>query len=124
MNNEKLREWAELVEIKDLPIRDPPSKHQEQVKLILEKVKVAMENPSLEVYNELRSIKFIACIGQTPYVAYCRYLQHCVNLLDNIVHKDEGKQELSELYKKGFKKGYDEATQLEKIDFDRKDGGN
>ena len=91
MNNEKLREWAELVEIKeDLKLRHPASKHQAQVKLILEKVKVARENPSLEVYNELRSIKFVSCIGQTPYVAYCRYLQHCVNMLDNIVHKDEG----------------------------------
>ena len=93
MNNENLREWANLVEVKDLPIRNPPSKHQEQISLILEKVKVARENPSLVVYNELKAIKFVECFGESSYVSYCRYLQHCVNQLSGFIHKNEGSTE-------------------------------
>ena len=92
MNNEKLREWAENVELEVLPIRDPPSKHQRQIQLITGLVNDARDDPTLEVYEKLRNIAFIPVNGESKHVSYCRYLQHCVNLLDNIL-KDEGKME-------------------------------
>jgi len=92
MNNEKLREWAESIEIRT-DIRVPPSKHQEKIKEIITLVIEARENPTLELYERLHKVRFISCIGATDYVSYCRYLQYCVNQLDNVVRKDEGSME-------------------------------
>jgi len=92
MNHEKLREWAESIEIRT-DLRETGSKHQDKAKEILALIKEARENPSLDVYERLRKVQFISCIGATDYVSYCRYLQYCVNQLDNVVRKDEGQME-------------------------------
>jgi len=92
MNHEKLREWAESIEIRT-DLRETESKHQDKAKEILALIKEARENPSLDVYERLRKVQFISCIGATDYVSYCRYLQYCVNQLDSDVRKDEGATE-------------------------------
>lgn len=92
MNREKLREWAESIEIRT-DLRESGSKHQDKAKEIVALVKEAHENPCLDVYERLRKVQFIGCIGATDYVSYCRYLQYCVNQLDNIVHLNEGQTE-------------------------------
>ena len=94
MNNEKLRYWASLIYIPDkLHLRDVPgsSKHQEKIKEILELVREAGENPTVEVYERLRSVRPIACPDNKPGLPnYCKYLQYIITQLDGFVHKDEG----------------------------------
>jgi hypothetical protein len=95
MNSEKLREWANDIElVPDNRLRDPSSsKHQRKIIEIQKLVKQAQENPTLEVYQLLRKVNFIQCRGATYHVSRCRYLQHCINELDNVVQKDEGTEE-------------------------------
>ena len=45
MNREKLREWAESIEIRT-DLREPPSKHQDKAKEILALIQEARENTS------------------------------------------------------------------------------
>ena len=92
MNSEKLRVWANDIEfVPDNMLRDPSSsKHQRKIIEIQNLVKQAQENPTLEVYQLLRKVNFIQCRGATYHVSRCRYLQHCINELDNVIQKDEG----------------------------------
>ena len=94
MNSEKLRYWAELIYIPDdLSLRDPPgdSVHQRKIREILELVREAGENPTVDVYERLRSVQPIPCPDNIKgFVNYCKYLLYCVDKLDNIVRKDEG----------------------------------
>jgi len=93
MNSEKLRYWAELIYIPEkLNLREPTSsKHQEKIREILTLVREARENPSIEVYERLRSVRPIRCPDHIPgFVNYCKYLLYVVDKIDNIVLKDEG----------------------------------
>jgi|GEM_PF-1968577 len=92
MNSEKLRYWAQLIYIPDDPrLRKPKgSKHQEKIREILTLVREARENPTVEVYERLRSVRHISCPDtQLGYVNYCMYLQYCVTTIVNVL-KDEG----------------------------------
>ena len=96
MNSEKLRYWAELIYIPDnLSLRDPKgSTHQKKIREILELVREARENPTLDVYERLRSVRPIPCPDHVEgFVNYCKYLLYVVSQLDNIVRKDEGQEE-------------------------------
>jgi len=96
MNSEKLRYWAELIYIPEkLSLREPTSsKHQEKIREILELVREARENPTVDVYERLRSVRPIPCPDNIKgFVNYCKYLLYCVDQLDNIVLKDEGGKE-------------------------------
>ena len=94
MNSEKLRYWAELIYIPDnLNLREPPgdSTHQRKIREILELVREARENPTVDVYERLRSVRSIKCPDDKgDYVHYCKYLLYVVSQLDKFVHKDEG----------------------------------
>jgi len=92
MNSEKLRYWAELIYIPDdLKLRKPKgSIHQEKIKEILTLVREAHENPTVEVYERLRSVRPIPCPDHIEgFVNYCKYLLYCVEQLDDVL-KDEG----------------------------------
>jgi len=89
----KLQKWAELVAIQDdIRLRNPGSKHQKQIRLIQDLVQEAKVNPSESVLEKIREVKPVSCLGQSPYVAYCRYLQYTAVQLENVL-KDEGKME-------------------------------
>ena len=90
MNSEKLRYWAELIYIpENLSLRK--SVHQKKIKEILDLVREARENPTMDVYERLRSVQPIPCPDHiVGFVNYCKYLLYCVDQLDNIVLKDEG----------------------------------
>jgi len=94
MNSEILRYWAQLIYISDdLRLRAPPgnSVHQKKIKEILDLVGEARENPTVDVYERLRSVRPIPCPDHIEgFVNYCKYLLYCVDQLDNIVLKDEG----------------------------------
>jgi len=94
MNSEKLRYWASLIYIPDnLQLRDAPgsSIHQEKIKEILALVQEAKENPTVEVYERLRSVRPIACPDNEPGLPnICKYLQYVITQLDGFVQKDEG----------------------------------
>ena len=94
MNNDKLREWAELVYLyPELKIREPGSKPQKQIRLIQSLVTEARVNPSKEVYDSLKNTYHAecstSCKGTSTFVSYCRYLQHTISKLD--IHFNEGK---------------------------------
>ena len=81
----KFDEWYHLLYINtDIPIRNPPSKHQEKIQEILDKVEAAKSG----LMVPLLEVQFIDCTGETEIVAYCRYLQYMVQVL-----KDEGTTE-------------------------------
>ena len=94
MNSEKLRYWAELIYIPDdLSLRDSPgdSVHQRKIREILGLVREARENPTVDVYERLRSMRPIPCPDHIEgFVNYCKYLLYWVDQLDKIVRKDEG----------------------------------
>ena len=84
-----LQDWAELIYIDpNIPLRNPPSKHQERILDIILLVKKARVEPSKMVLDDILSLKNIGCRGDKDPVAYCRYLQHVINILRN-----EGKME-------------------------------
>ena len=90
MNNDKIRDWADLVVIPDgLNLREPGSKHQKRIRLIQLLVLEARVIPSQSIVDKLKSLKPLSCLGLTPYVSYCRYLQYAITQLD--IHKHEGK---------------------------------
>lgn len=93
MNSEKLRYWAELIYIPEiLSLRS--STHQKKIKEILELVREARENPTVNVYERLRSVQPIPCPDHIKgFVNYCKYLLYCVDKLDNIVRENEGEME-------------------------------
>ena len=96
MNSEKLRYWAQLIYIPDDPrLRQPKgSKHQEKIREILTLVKEARENPTVGVYERLRSVHHIYCPEEVPgYVNYCQYLQYCLTQLNGFIHLNEGGEE-------------------------------
>ena len=85
-----LKEWAELVVIPDgLNLREPGSLHQKRIRLIQSLVLDARVNHSQPIVDELKNLKPLSCLGLTPYVSYCRYLQYAISKLD--IHKHEGK---------------------------------
>lgn len=94
MNSEKLRYWAQLIYIPDdLNLRAPPgnSNHQKKIKEILDLVGETRENPTVDVYERLRSVRPIPCPDNiNGFVNYCKYLLYCVGKLDNIVRLNEG----------------------------------
>jgi len=88
----ELKEWAELVVIPDgLNLREPGSLHQKRIRKIQSLVLEARVNPSQTIVDELKTLKPLSCLGLTPYVSYCRYLQYAISKLD--IHKHEGKTE-------------------------------
>ncbi len=83
-----LKAWVELIYIDPkIKIRNSPSSHQEQIQTIFGFVKTAKENPSDELKEKILSLVPLKCDGNSDYVAYCRYLQHCIDILRN-----EGKE--------------------------------
>ena len=85
----ELKQWAELIYIDpNIPLRNPPSKHQERILDIIFLVKKARVEPSKMVHDSLLELKDIGCYGDSEHVGYCRYLQHAVSIL-----KDEGSTE-------------------------------
>ena len=87
-----LKEWADLVVIPDgLNLREPGSLHQKRIRLIQLLVLEARVNPSQTIVDELKNFKPLSCLGLTPYVSYCRYLQYAISKLD--IQKNEGKTE-------------------------------
>ena len=94
MNSEKLRYWAQLIYIPDnLNLRDPPgdSIHQRKIREILELVREASENPTVDVYECLRSVQPITCPDHIKgFVNYCKYLLYVVGKIDSFVREDEG----------------------------------
>ena len=89
MKLEEITEWASLIFlIDDSKLRS--SKHQRQIKLIQGAIKSLKENPTPEALQQLLVLKPISCRGTTEHVAQCRYLQHCVRVLVNRVHLNEG----------------------------------
>ena len=90
MNNDKIRDWADLVVIPDgLNLREPGSKHQKRIRLIQLLVLEARVIPSQSIVDKLKSLKPLSCLGLTPCVSYCRYLQYAITQLD--IRKREGK---------------------------------
>ena len=84
-----LQKWAGEIAIQDdLKLRFPGSKHQKQIRIIHTLVMEARVNPSEKVSEDLKALKMIPCRGKSDYVAYCRDLQHMINVLRN-----EGKTE-------------------------------
>ena len=78
----KFDKWIHLLYLdEEVPIRDPPSKHQAKIVEILDKIEMAKSG----VMVPLLEVKPISCIGETEAVVYCRYLQYMVTVL-----KDEG----------------------------------
>jgi len=94
MNNEKLHYWAQLIYIPDdLNLRESPgdSVHQRKIREILGLVREASENPTVDVYERLRSVRPIPCPDNIKgFVNYCKYLLYCVDKLNIFVHLDEG----------------------------------
>jgi len=85
-----LQKWAGLVAIQDdLRLRFPGSKHQKQIRLLHDLIAEARVNPSESVLEKIHEVKPVSCLGQTPYVAYCRYLQYTLTQLENVL-KGEG----------------------------------
>lgn len=79
-----LKAWSELVAIKeDMKLRLPGSKHQKQIRAIHSLVQEARVNPSENVLESLKNLKMIPCFGKSDFVVYCRYLQHCIDILRN-----------------------------------------
>jgi len=71
----KFETWIEMVYIDPrIPLRGGQSKHQRKVLEIFNKI----ENRDLD---GLLSVQSIDCTGSTEIVAYCRYLQYCINIL-------------------------------------------
>jgi len=96
MNSEKLRYWAQLIYIPDDPrLRKPKgSKHQEKIREILTLVKEARENPTIDVYERLRSVRPTYCPDHIPgFVNYCMYLQYQITRIDGFVRQYEGAKE-------------------------------
>lgn len=82
----KFDKWYHLVYINtDIPIRNPPSKHQAKIQEIFDQISYAQETG---VMVPLLEIEPISCIGESEIVAYCRYLQYMIRVL-----KDEGLKE-------------------------------
>ena len=85
-----LKEWADLVMIPGgLNLREPGSKHQKRIRVIQSLVLEARVNPSQTIVDELKNLKPLSCLGLTPCVSYCRYLQYAITQLD--IHSYEGK---------------------------------
>ena len=84
-----LKAWAELIYIDPkIKIRNSASSHQEQIQTIWHFIKTAKENPSDDLREKILSLYPLRCDDDSTHVAYCRYLQHCINVLRN-----EGKME-------------------------------
>ena len=92
MNSEKLRYWAELIFIDEkVGTRGGTSIHQEKILQLFTLIQAAKENPTVEVYESIKNYRPMRCKNRkSDQVNYLRYLQHCVNLLDGFVQKDEG----------------------------------
>ena len=92
MNSEKLRYWAELIFIDEkVGTRGGTSIHQEKILQLFTLIQAAKDNPTVEVYESIKNYQPMRCKNRkSDQVNYLRYLQHCVNLLDGIVLKDEG----------------------------------
>ena len=83
-----LKAWAELIYIDPkIKIRNTQSSHQEQIQTIWDLVQVAKENPSDELRKKILSVFPLVCDDNSTFVAYCRYLLHCIDILRN-----EGKE--------------------------------
>ena len=81
--------WAELIYIDPkIKIRDSSSSHQEQIQTIWDFIETAKSDPSDKLTEEILSLNPIKCRGNSTHVVYCRYLQHCIEILRN-----EGKME-------------------------------
>ena len=91
MKKMDLKAWAELIYIPEkLNLRRTGSKHQRKIREILYLVDQAKDHPRDDVFLALGHVKIINCPDDAgDYVDYCKYLQHCVNVL-----KDEGITEL------------------------------
>ena len=81
MNDDKLRKWAEQIELmSDDKLREPTSSlHQRKIKEIQNLVIQAKTKPSSEVYRKLKHVTLIPCYGASLYVSKCRDLQNSVN---------------------------------------------
>jgi NaMN:DMB phosphoribosyltransferase len=78
--------WYHLLYINaDIPIRNPPSKHQAKVAEVLDKIEMAKSGDM----DPLLCIQPVSCIGDTEIVSYCRYLQYMITVLKDGGTKDD-----------------------------------
>ena len=72
--------WYQLLYLKPIPIRNPPSKHQAKINEILQAIQIAKES---RIMVPLLSVEPIECNSEVDPVNYCKYLLHCVGILKN-----------------------------------------
>ena len=75
----KLIRWLELGYINpNIPLKTPGSKHQRKIREIYNAIEQTKNTGDLE---PILSINHIGCRGENEIVAYCRYLQHIIEVL-------------------------------------------